>query len=647
MSGYLYGNDYNVNHAVGAPNDNNSGSNINSNSATSNTNHHHNAIPISTSTSRPFPLHPSSIQQQQQQQQQLHSSNDHAWEALQRNLPAINAAGLQLSASAGMGNASVNVNNSYGQPQPIGASPSAAVAAAPRTSYDPLQAAGIQLSAANLLATAAPPNTNINPQPYQTYTQSQPQTSAPGPVNCAGPGGFQTIQPVPTTQTAAGTTHTQHPYILIKPQHTNPTATATAPNNLPPGTSLHPLLFSPASLFAATTQQAVPGQVQGQQQPQSILPAAISQQQIYQSQSQSNKRSLELLPPISASGNGTVMMNEIAPSIVSSTTGPTIARGVTNRSETQKRQRGGGGGNVSQTKIPLNEELISKAAPGEKRRFERNLREQQRSSKISSQIKELRELLSECNVPFKPNKYSILLKVVEYIKQLQSRAIMLDSEHQKLITTVRQTNEMIANSGGNNSGMLSTTTGGTDNESSDTMCVENDWRHGGESNEIGSPSQDSELFFVKGIDYRSVFDQCTTALGIAALDGRILECNTEFQSLLGYTTREDLLKQSLFNLVHNHQDIFRAMAQMLKTAEEPPVACRSNSNDGDRNIDIQEGNTSTMNNDSPTIIESKDRFWTGPVTSKQNIQLSMNITLTSGDNGTPKFFSCALTNSTS
>jgi len=574
-------------------------------------------------------------------------SNDHAWEALQRNLPAINAAGLQLSASAGMSNASVNVNNSYGQPQPIGASPSAAVAAAPRTSYDPLQAAGIQLSAANLLATAATPNNNINPQPHQTFIQSQQQTPAPSPVNCAVPGGFQTIQSVPATQTAAGTTQTQHPYILIKPQHTIPTA--TVPNNLPPGTSLHPLLFSPASLFVAGTQQVVPGQVPGQQ-PQSILPAAISQQPIYQShpQSQSNKRSLELLPSISASGSGTVMMNEIAPSIVSSTTGPTIARGVTNRLENQKRQRGGGGG--SQTKIQLNEELTNKGAnPGEKRRFERNLREQQRSSKISSQIKELRELLSECNVPFKPNKYSILLKVVEYIKQLQSRAIMLDSEHQKLITTVRQTNEMIANSGGNNSGMLSTTTGGTDNESSDTMCVENDWRRGEESNEIGSPSQDSELFFVKGIDYRSVFDQCTTALGIAALDGRILECNAEFQSLLGYATREDLLKQSLFNLVHNHQDIFRAMAQMLKTAEEPPAACRggSNSNDSGRNIDIQEGNTSTMNNDSPTIIESKDRFWTGPVTSKQNIQLSMNITLTSGDNGTPKFFSCALTNSTS
>ena len=35
---------------------------------------------------------------------------------------------------------------------------------------------------------------------------------------------------------------------------------------------------------------------------------------------------------------------------------------------------------------------------------------------------------------------------------------------------------------------------------------------------------------------------CAAALGIAALDGRILECNTEFQTLLGFP-RDDLLKQ--------------------------------------------------------------------------------------------------------
>mmetsp|Transcript_24835 Transcript_24835/g.51428 ORF Transcript_24835/g.51428 Transcript_24835/m.51428 type:complete len:379 (-) Transcript_24835:523-1659(-) len=360
--------------------------------------------------------------------------------------------------------------------------------------------------------------------------------------------------------------------------------------------------------------------------------------------------------------NSGLLMNEITSSVVSSTTAPV-------EEDSHKRQR--------QTKKVNNVEPKAED-PAQKRRYERNLREQQRSSKISSQIKELREVLSDCNVPFKPNKYSILLKVVEYIKQLQSRAIMLDAEHQKLITTVRQTNEMIANAANNNNNAMSSTTGGvTDNESSDATCHDA-WRHGREMDPRAASRMgvDSDLCFVKGIDYRSVFQQCPTAFGIAALDGRILECNVEFQNLLGYNTREDLLKQSLFNLVHNHQDIFQAMAQMLKTAEEPTAQTPQMQNnnrgnvDTDINVDVNVNvnvniNTTTAtaenavsSTDAPTAgftdndndnnnnnKKSMDRFWTGPVTSKQNVKLSMNITLTSGDNGTPKFFSCALTNS--
>merc|ERR1712166_1027569 len=168
---------------------------------------------------------------------------------------------------------------------------------------------------------------------------------------------------------------------------------------------------------------------------------------------------LDLLAPPPPPPQMMMMMNnEIAPSVVSSATGG-------HRSEPAPKRK-------------YNEEALAKVTdPAEKRRYERNLREQQRSSKISTQIKELREVLSECNVPFKPNKYSILLKVVEYIKQLQSRAIILDAEHQKLITTVRQTNEMITNSANNNNGMSSTTCGATDNESLDTTC-QDIWQQG-------------------------------------------------------------------------------------------------------------------------------------------------------------------------
>ena len=543
------------------------------------------------------------------------------------------------------------------------------------SSFDPLQAQALQLSAsaglttADILAAAATPaisagssavernsnanvsaNNNAAGAPSYNQSLSQPQVQAPGqsaatPVSVAPVstpvGQLQPIQPVPPTTQA---TTAQHPYIFIQPQHIAPNAIASAstalsgtPTAATPGALLlpgaasvvsgatqtanaaaaslaaaglgaHPLLFNPAFLSAAAAVQGVPGlagpsnpgQVLQQHQtsvatqkqaqrhhthvtatnalgPTLILPAAINPHHaISQAHAHSKKRPL-----------GSGIMNEIAPSVVSSATTPAT--------ESNKRQR-------QSKKVNNAEEAARAEDPAEKRRFERNLREQQRSSKISSQIKELREVLSDCNVPFKPNKYSILLKVVEYIKQLQSRAIMLDAEHQKLIATVRQTNEMITNSANHNNGMSSTTGGATDNESSDTTC-QDAWQQGDRMTSRGARG-DSELCFVKGIDYRSVFKQCPTAFGIAALDGRILECNTEFQNLLGFSVREDLLKQSLFNLVHNHQDIFRAMAKMLKTAEEPTPK------------------NTTTNASKGADDNSMDRFWTGHVTSKQNIKVS-------------------------
>ena len=551
------------------------------------------------------------------------------------------------------------------------------------SSFDPLQAQALQLSAsaglttADILAAVAAPGmvaapngtpsdgnshvalgatTNTTPvatgipHPATSYSQllsHQAQASthgAPAPIVGApipmSRGQLQPIQPIPAAPPA---TATQHPYIFIQPQHqlapnataVAPAATATtfakpttaAPNSLlvpapatgsaaaslaastqavaaaAAGLGAHPFLLNPA-LFTTAAAQGVTGlthihqhhtqpslATQKQEQahhghvstasnlaPTLILPSINPHQALSQTHSQSKKRPL---------GSG-LLMNEIAPSVVSSATAPVI--------DQTKWQRGG------QSKRANTQELKAED-PAEKRRYERNLREQQRSSKISSQIKELREVLSDCNVPFKPNKYSILLKVVEYIKQLQSRAIMLDAEHQKLITTVRQTNEMITNAA-NNNGMSSTTCGATDNESSDTTC-QDAWQQGDRMR--GTRRGDSDLCFVKGIDYRSVFEQCPTAFGIAALDGRILECNVEFQNLLGYNAREELLKQSLFNLVHNHQDIFRAMAQMLKTAEEPTP----------KNATANAASGANGDNDN-----SMDRFWTGPVTSKQNINVS-------------------------
>jgi PAS domain-containing protein len=167
----------------------------------------------------------------------------------------------------------------------------------------------------------------------------------------------------------------------------------------------------------------------------------------------------------------------------------------------------------------------------ERRRYERNLREQQRSYKISQQIKHLRDVLQESNIPFRPNKYSILVSVADYIKQLQSRSIMLDAEHQRLIDTIRDTNTAVANN---------------------TPLEDGD-------NKSTVPYSVSSLSSVQGIDYESIFRHCPYPLAVATLDGRILACNQYFEKLFDCN-----VQQSLFVYIRNHQEIFEAMAALLK-----------------------------------------------------------------------------------
>jgi PAS domain-containing protein len=186
------------------------------------------------------------------------------------------------------------------------------------------------------------------------------------------------------------------------------------------------------------------------------------------------------------------------------------------------------------------EEDLKKMSQAERRRYERNLREQQRSYKISQQIKQLRDVLNESNVPFRPNKYSILLSVAEYIRQLQARAIMLDSEHQRLLDTMRQTNEYV-------------TTGKPIPNSSDEDTVNNNT----------SNTQYSFAGPIQNINYEAVFQHCPCPLGVATLDGRMLACNRNLEELLGAESGS-LAGQSLFLYIRNHQEIFEAMAALLK-----------------------------------------------------------------------------------
>jgi PAS domain-containing protein len=167
------------------------------------------------------------------------------------------------------------------------------------------------------------------------------------------------------------------------------------------------------------------------------------------------------------------------------------------------------------------------------RQSERNRREQERSHKITERITELRNVLSEAGVNFKPDRYSTLVSVANYVKALQIRSANLDEEHKRLLDSVvektidgvgpdvkqQQTRDL--------DDTMATAAATTTTTSTNTSCV--------------SLNCDDELLkFVHGIDYRKIFINSAIALAIASVDGRFVDCNDEFLHLTNYT-REELL----------------------------------------------------------------------------------------------------------
>lgn len=261
-----------------------------------------------------------------------------------------------------------------------------------------------------------------------------------------------------------------------------------------------------------------------------------------------------------------------------------------------------------------------------KRRHDRNMREQQRSQKITSQIDHLRDVLSQANVQFKPDKYSTLVSVADYIKQLQEKSAMLDVEQKKLLDTITRTNELA------NEQYLPASTSGSRPPGSEKL------------NEKGENEGDC---FVPSIDYRNIFSRCGVPLAVLSIDGRFLDCNKGFENLTGFS-REELLpcenpapkademtslstaapegatverNLSLFNLLNreNMEGVFVAMSEMLKNLPSKELVEESEKHSRDH--------------------------WAGEISLSRNKEqkLLMNVSLVRSAQGRAKFFDCSLT----
>lgn len=310
------------------------------------------------------------------------------------------------------------------------------------------------------------------------------------------------------------------------------------------------------------------------------------------------------------------------------------------------------------------------------RRSVRNIREQQRSHRIADRISELRTVLQDAGVQFKPDRYNTLVGVVNYIKTLQSRSKKLDEEHKVLLKTISGAGEMVnGESGFAGLGLGMPTNGcGVEDGPPGTTTVQT-FDVSGEnlsSTSSDSNNNDEEMkVFVKSIDYRFIFSNCGVALAVASVDGRFVDCNDEWLTLTGYT-RTELMGEckssggnqvaavststsaastaahappcsksssfppseicisrqhlSLFNLLgrEDMETVYNAMSRMLRSAPPPSTAATrttatssssstSDPNTSDSFLESSSGNEASSGIDGDNIKRYTVDHWAGRV----------------------------------
>lgn len=196
---------------------------------------------------------------------------------------------------------------------------------------------------------------------------------------------------------------------------------------------------------------------------------------------------------------------------------------------------------LDQNFIPENE-IESK-----QRRKDRNLREQMRSQKITHQIADLKDLLVASNVPCKPDKFSTLNSVYQYIKDLHDKKVQLDEELRYLVQTINQTNNAVhASQGlhGHNSTILDSSSSTSSTMNPDLVT----------SSPTTTCHQDHGLSTPEVVDYQSIFTHANVPLAVVRLDGKLMDCNIAFTTLFSMT-REDLGLPSSLSSSNQHVDI--------------------------------------------------------------------------------------------
>ncbi|GMH47338.1 hypothetical protein TrVE_jg10058 [Triparma verrucosa] len=244
---------------------------------------------------------------------------------------------------------------------------------------------------------------------------------------------------------------------------------------------------------------------------------------------------------------------------------------------------------------------IAMMSPDARRKYERNQREKQRSFKISKQIKDLQEVLTSLQIPYKNNKFSVLMSAVDFISEIQrenSNAVMHNAAMKNILVQANEFLKRLKEGGNDATDLTSNTT---------------------------HPTTDLYTNFTANmhrktpLDYGYIFKNVAVPMGIAKPDGKIADCNDEFVSTTGYE-REELLGKDISVVLDDPID--KSLQKMF-------------SEEGKRSLD----ESSSEGSPAPVMPISRKRLKIKESHNKSNeVQLGIDIAPVQDDKGKCKHF---------
>ncbi|KAL7578423.1 hypothetical protein ACA910_012818 [Epithemia clementina (nom. ined.)] len=217
----------------------------------------------------------------------------------------------------------------------------------------------------------------------------------------------------------------------------------------------------------------------------------------------------------------------------------------------------------------------------ERKREERNLREKERSLRISKQINELRDLLSSGGVIVpKGTKSSVLTEAANYIRMLQQHQYRSELDRHQLIQQMQmigngahgaQAARAVRHVAAQNGVWSLGNFGGVPPSSalsfSQPPTTESSSAAAPEEQTSSTPTTHPNK--IEGHEYKFVFNSCGVGIAIASLGGAFMDCNQLFCHLSNYN-KQEVCGLTIFNLTARQdlQHAFDLISQMISTPIE-------------------------------------------------------------------------------